>query len=154
MKTAIEIVNEIAYATLATVCPTGEPWNTPVFCAHDGFTLYWSSQPDSMHSKNIAANGQVFIVIYNSKAGQGEGMGVYMRAKAHALDDEQQIRRALSLLGARRGEPFKHIEKFMGDGPQRIYMAEPSEIWTNDALRDEDGDFISDYRTPVNGKTT
>lgn len=149
MTTAQRILDEIPYATIATVNDAGEPWNTPVFCAHDGFTIYWSSHPDSVHSKNIAANGRAFLAIYNSKAGEGEGLGVYIQAKVHVVDDEQEIRRVLDLLGTRRGKPFLHVEKFMNNGLQRIYVAEPLEAWTNGAERDEDGDFIRDYRIKI-----
>ncbi|HEX8762936.1 MAG TPA: pyridoxamine 5'-phosphate oxidase family protein [Candidatus Saccharimonadales bacterium] len=146
MTVAEHILETISYATIATASDNGEPWNTPVFYAHDGFTIYWSSHPDAVHSKNIAANGKAFVAIYNSKAGKGEGTGLYIRAKARALDSEDEIRHALDLLGARRGRPFLHAEKFKGNGPQRVYVAEPLKIWTNAADRDSDGDFIRDFR--------
>lgn len=146
MTAAEQILEDIPYATIATVSGAGEPWNTPVFYAHEGFTIYWSSHPESVHSKNIDGNGKAFIAIYNSKAGEGEGLGLYLKVKVRMLDDRQEIRHALDLLGTRRGRPFLHIEKFMEGGPQRIYAAEPLEIWTNNADQDSDGDFIRDYR--------
>lgn len=149
IQTAKSILKEIAYATIATASSDGEPWNTPVFCAFDGFNVYWSSHPDSVHSKNIAANGKVFISIYNSKAKEGEGLGVYIKAKASALDDMSDIKHGLDLLGERRGKPFLHIEKFLSDGPQRVYKATPIQIWTNDADQDKDGDFIKDFRVEI-----
>ncbi|HEX6258204.1 MAG TPA: pyridoxamine 5'-phosphate oxidase family protein [Candidatus Saccharimonadales bacterium] len=149
IEAAQKILNEISYATIATVSDSGEPWNTPVFYAHEGATLYWSSHPNSVHSKNIATNSKAFIVIYNSNAQQGQGIGLYMQTTVRVLQDEQEIARALKLLGERRGEPFRHIEKFIGTGPQRIYEATPLQMWTNDARKDSDGDFIEDFRTPV-----
>jgi nitroimidazol reductase NimA-like FMN-containing flavoprotein (pyridoxamine 5'-phosphate oxidase superfamily) len=146
---AQKILNEIQYATIATVRSDGDPWNTPVFCAHDGYTLYWSSHPDSVHSKNIAANNKAFIAIYNSKAGQGEGIGLYIRAAVRILENTEEIAHALTLLGDRRGKPFTHIEKFSNNGPQRIYEATPLQMWTNDAHRDIDGDFTEDFRREV-----
>jgi pyridoxamine 5'-phosphate oxidase-like protein len=146
---AQKLLNEIQYATIATVSNEGDPWNTPVFCAVNGYTIYWSSHPNSVHSKNIAANGKAFIVIYNSKAGEGEGTGLYMKASVNSLEEKEEIAQALSLLGDRRGRPFDYIEKFMDGGQQRIYKAEPLQIWTNDAYQDADGDFIEDFRVEV-----
>ena len=141
---AQKILAGISYATIATTNTQGDPWNTPVFYASDGLTIYWSSHPDSVHSKNIAANGKAFIVIYNSKAGEGEGVGLYGKAIAQVVADAPETRQALGLLGKRRGKLFK-IEKYM-QGPQRIYKAELTELWINDAEQDTDGDFIKDFR--------
>jgi len=109
--TAQKILDAIEYATVATTNDEGEPWNTPVFYAHDGYTLYWSSHPDSVHSKNIAANNKAFIVIYNSKATQGEGMGVYIRARVRVLEDKKEVAHALNILGKRRGNPIYTCHK-------------------------------------------
>jgi len=151
--TAQKILSEIKYATIATASKNGEPWNTPVFCAHDGYDIFWSSHPDSLHSKNIANNNKVFICIYNPKAAEGEGVGLYMKATAQVLHDKGEIAHALELLGQRRGAPFKHVEKFIGDGPQRIYKAVPLQVWINDAHQDADGDFIKDFRIELNVDT-
>lgn len=149
LETTREILAPIPYATLATTADSS-PWNTPVFYAHDGdLNIYWSSSPRSVHSANIQTNGKVFMVIYDSTAREGEGVGVYIEASASVVEDEDEIRRALDLLGARRKRRFEHPEKFLGNGPQRIYRATPIRIWTNDADQDADGDFIRDYRVQV-----
>jgi len=149
LATAQKILADIRYATIATTDSSGEPWNTPVFYATENYTIYWSSHPDSVHSKNIATNQKAYIVIYNSKATKDEDTGLYMQASVRMLEDGEEIRHAIELLGARRGKPFEHIEKFMGHGPQRIYKATPIQIWINDAQQDADGDFIKDFRVEV-----
>jgi hypothetical protein len=111
--------------------------------------MYWSSHPESVHSANIAANSRAFIVIYDSSAPEGEGIGLYIDSTVEVLTDAAQISTALSIMGSRRGRPFNHPEKFIGDGPQRIYKATPQKIWTNNAAKDADGDFIKDYREEV-----
>lgn len=147
---AEKILKDLIYATVATCDSKNNPWNTPLFFAYDqDLNMYWSSHPDSVHSKNISENGKVFIAVYNSKAGEGEGVGLYIQAKASVLTEDAEIKQALDLLGERRGKPFLHVEKFMGDGPQRIYKAEPLKLWTNDADQDADGDFIKDFRVSV-----
>jgi hypothetical protein len=148
-EAAKKIIKGIRYATIATVSNEGEPWNTPVFSASDGYKIFWSSHPSSVHSKNIAANGKAFIVVYNSKADEGAGLGLYIKATVSMLEDKEEIAHALDLLGQRRGRPFLHIEKFTAGGPQRIYMALPLRLWTNDAHQDADGDFIEDFRVEL-----
>jgi len=152
MNTAMaqKILREIQYATIATVCADGAPWNTPVFCACDeAGQIYWSSRPDAVHSRNLQRDPRAFIVIYNSKAGEGEGVGLYLDAKVEMIEDPAEIKTALKLLGNRRGKPFKYPAKFIGEGPQRIYRATAHKAWTNGADLDQDGDFIRDYRVEL-----
>lgn len=141
---------DISYVTIATSDKNGDPWNTPVFTAYDdNYNFYWSSHSESNHSKNIAANGKGFLVIYNSKANEGEGMGLYIRARIEEFVNESDVIAALDLLGQRRGKPFGNSSKFINDGPQHIHKAIPLEAWINDADQDSDGDFIRDYRIEV-----
>jgi nitroimidazol reductase NimA-like FMN-containing flavoprotein (pyridoxamine 5'-phosphate oxidase superfamily) len=149
--TARQILKDIQYATLATVSSTGNPWNTPVFYAYDSDgCIYWSSHPQSVHSQNIAQTGKVFIVIYNSKASEGEGVGVYIDAAVEMIENVSEIEDALKLLSERSGNPFEHPEKFVENDSQRLYKATPKSCWINDARKDKDGDFIEDYRVAVN----
>lgn len=150
LQKAKSIINQVIYATIATADRSAQPWNSPVFCAYDEqLNFYWSSHPQSQHSRNIAENNRIFMVIFNSKAGEGEGTGIYIEAVASELNGPQEIKKALSLLGERRNKPFLFPEKFIGEGPQRIYKAIPMRAWLNDADQDKDGDFIRDYRIPV-----
>ena len=149
-STALRILENIQYATIATSNMDGKPWNTPVFFAYDkSGCIYWSSHPESMHSKNIAANPGAFIVVYNSNAAEGEGVGLYIDTLVEMLDDTSQISVALDMLGKRRGKPFEHPEKFISEGSQRIYKATPQRMWLNNATKDADGDFIKDFREEI-----
>ncbi len=151
---AARLLRAVPYATLATADSAGAPWNSPVYAAFapDG-SLFWSSHPQAQHSRNIAARGKAFIVVYDARAREGQGAGLYkglyIDAQVSALSDESEISSALQLLGARRGRPFLYPAKFQGDGPQRIYKATPLFLWTNDADRDNDGDFIRDFRIEI-----
>lgn len=142
------ILTKVKYATLATASAEGKPWNSPVFCTYDdAWNIYWQSSPESVHSKNIMQSGRVFIVVYDSTSDEGEG--VYLQCTALVLSDEAEIRHALYLLGERRGEPYARTDKFQARGPQRIFRATPQAVWVNDADKDEDGDFVRDYRVEV-----
>lgn len=144
------ILSRIRYATIATVTPDGQPWNTPVFCAIDKqCNIYWSSLPESQHSQNISNNPAGFIVIYDSGGTENEGVGIYLQVSIEEVSDRSEIEAALGMLHKRNSSQYSRIEKFMGDGPQRVYRAIPGQAWTNDATKDSDGDYIRDFRAEV-----
>ena len=143
---AREILEKISYATVATVTPDGKAWNTPV--AHDmdqDLNLYWYSDKENEHSKNIRNNPNVYIVIYDSTAPDGEGEGVYIQAQAKELTDEAEINQALSL----NPNNTSTTADFLGDTVRRCYKATPQKMWTNDA-EEINGVFIRDYRVELN----
>src|SRR5689334_9999092 len=105
MVTAVrakEIIQKILYITIATVDGNNQPWNTPVYSAFDErYNFYWASDQNGQHSRNIAVNNKIFLVIYDSTAKEGTGEGVYVLAKAYMLAQEEEIRSALSYLDGR-----------------------------------------------------
>lgn len=143
-KRAREIIKEIIYITIATSSKDGQPWNSPVYSAYDeDYNFYWGSWKKNQHSKNIAENNRIFIVIYDSKAKEGTGKGVYIHAKAYMLTNEDEVARAISLLDGRVGkvkDPTTRIKQFMGNKPRRIYKAIPEKFWING-----DGEMNGEY---------
>lgn len=151
MERAKEIISKIIYITIATASKDGQPWNTPVYSAFDeNFNFYWSSWKENQHSKNIAENNNVFIVIYDSTVPEGTGEGVYVKAKAYPLSNEGEIRQALALLYTRKNQnPEKRKpEEFLGDNPRRVYKAIPEKFWMN-GDGDINGRFV-DTRVEIN----
>lgn len=145
------IIHKILYITIATVDRTGQPWNSPVYSVFDeSYNFYWNSWKDSQHSKNIAANSKIFLVIYDSTSAEGTGEGVYIQARAEMITDKTEMKKALSLMFARKTKPTKKLrspEEFTGDYPRRIYKAIPEKIWMNDD-GEINGNFI-DIRREV-----
>lgn len=144
-KRAKEIINEIIYITIATCSRDGQPWNSPAYSAYDDdYNFYWASWKENQHSKNIAENNNIFIVVYDSKAKEGTGEGVYIKAKAYVLEDEAEIARAIKYLDSRVGKKKKgsttRIKQFQGEKPRRIYKAVPEKFWING-----DGDVNGEY---------
>jgi general stress protein 26 len=118
---AANILKNIKYMTLATVCTDGSPWNSPV--AHSplkDLVFYWGSTEDSIHSQNIRRDERVFVVIYDSTAPEGTGEGVYMKGMAEELDEVE--------------------------GLVRMYRFIPQQIWINDAEKDASGNYLKDFR--------
>ena len=143
-KRAKEIIKDIIYITLATSSKDGQPWNSPVYSAYDkDYNFYWGSWRENQHSKNIAENNRIFVAIYDSKAKEGTGEGVYILAKAYMLEDEEEVKRALGYLDGRVGkkkDSATRVKQFLGDKPRRIYKAVPEKFWVNG-----DGDINGEY---------
>jgi nitroimidazol reductase NimA-like FMN-containing flavoprotein (pyridoxamine 5'-phosphate oxidase superfamily) len=140
---AVAILHRIQYATLATVTPGGLPWNSPVYAVIDNdLRVYWISDKEGQHSRNVRHNGEVFIVVYDSTVSEGQGQGVYIRAKARELEDAPEIRRVRTL---KKGETGESPSLFQDNGVRRVYEAVPERIWIN-AAEVKDGVFIRDYR--------
>lgn len=145
-KRAAEIIKQIKYATLATVTSEGKPWNSPVAHEYDNdLNIYWFSDKENQHSKNVRANGEVFIVIYDSTVPWGEGEGVYIQAQVTELADPSEISYARRI---KKGPDNDAPDDFMGDAIRRVYKAVPQKVWMNDADV-KNGVFIRDYRVEV-----
>ncbi len=145
LSLARDVLTHNIHAALATADNAGTPWNTPLFIAFDAdLNFYWSSFPDSQHSRNIQANHQGFLVIFNPEQG---GKGVYIQAKVAELATRGEITNALKLLSQRRDKEMI-LDKFLAS-PQRIYQAAPRKIWVNGAEKDRDGNYVKDYRQEI-----
>jgi pyridoxine/pyridoxamine 5'-phosphate oxidase len=94
-----------AYLTLATADADGVPWASPVWFAHaDHRELFWVSDPDAVHSRNIAERPGVGIVVFDSQAPIGTGRGVYLRAIAAQVNDDDDLERGLAIFSQRSRE--------------------------------------------------
>ena len=92
LESAKQIISENIYMTIASASSDGKPWISPVFFAYDEFyNLYWVSNKHSKHSTLIRSNPDVAIVIFDSRAPEGEGDGVYFEAVVEEarLEDEE-----------------------------------------------------------------
>lgn len=143
---AKEIINEIHYLTLATVSENHTPWNSPLaYSADSNFNFYFGSPKHTQHAQNIRSNGKGFVVIYDSRAPDGEGEGVYMTANIKELTDEKEIQLAISIMFG--NDSTYKVEHFTGESKLRAYKIEPVSIWMNDA-EELDGLFY-DYRVEI-----
>ncbi len=145
---AKHILEQILYITIATVDTVGEPWNAPVFSAHDEqYNFYWGSHRDSQHSKNIRTTKKAFFVIYDSTVQAGKGEGVYIQASVTEISNPTEIEVAHKLLSDRHTIPYWKLDELKGDAPIRLYKPTPLKIWMNDE-GEKDGHYI-DVRTEV-----
>ncbi|CAN5775012.1 hypothetical protein BH18ACT17_BH18ACT17_09370 [soil metagenome] len=131
---------------LATADAEGVPWASPVYFAADGYRdFYWVSTPAATHSQNVAARPQVGIVVFDSGAAVGDGQGVYMRADAEEVGDDE-MQRGLEVFSLRSrshgGRPWT-TDDVTGEAPYRLYRARASEY---SMLAKDDA---PDHRVPV-----
>lgn len=150
IERAKELLRTIRHVPLATVNEDGSPHNTPVFAAFDvELNLYWSSHPASVHSQNIARDGKVFAVLFDSREGHG---GLFMQATAKILEDSAAVKQAYELLREAKGSMYGtmgKLESYGCNGPQRIYKAIPGQLWINKSERDEHGAIVRDQRYEI-----
>lgn len=150
-KQAAEIIKKIIYASVATVSENGQPWNSPVYTAYDkDLNFYWTSTKDAQHSKNIRTNQEVFLVIYNAKAPEGTGRGVYFIADAMELKNVDDIKIARHYTQARKGQTAGDPDRFLGKSLRRVYKAQIIKGWTNGGESTPKG--YRDFRVELNMK--
>lgn len=146
-KRAQKILSSIHYLTLSTVSAKDYPWNTPVAYSFDPISklFYFGSPKTTQYAKNIQNNNKGFVVIYDSKAPDGEGEGIYFTAYVKELKKDNEIDKALKIMF---GVESKYkIEQFSGDSVLRAYQILPKQIWMNDAEQKK-GLYI-DYRVEL-----
>lgn len=125
LENALAILKNMKYMTLATVCDDGSPWNTPLSPnLKEDLTFTWGSNENSVHSQNIKNEKRVFVVIFDSNAEEGTGVGLYMKGVAEELD--------------------------YSEGTLKMYVFIPEKIWINDEEKNEDGSFKKDIRIELN----
>ena len=81
--------------TIATA--KGEsPWAAAIFYANDGFTLYFLSDPKSLHSKNISENPIVAATINEDYHDWRKIKGIQMEGKAELIANEEEMTEAVA----------------------------------------------------------
>jgi len=145
---AKRIISSILYITIATSSKDGNPWNSPVYTSYDkDYNFFWVSSPEAKHSKNIAENNRIAIVIYNSTDPEGTGEGVYIQARARVLTDPREIEKALTFHYSRKNKPARPVSYFLSHSPRRIYKAVPEKFWINETKKING--HLEDIRTEV-----
>ena len=114
--------------TLATAGDEG-PWAAAVFYAHEDWTLYFLSAPESRHCRNLARNPRVSAAIQEDYADWREIKGVQLEGAADRLSGSH-AERAQKLYAAKfplLRDPPAEIAKAMA----RIswYRVAPERAW-------------------------
>jgi len=123
-----DVVDTNRYLTLGTVEPDGPPRLTPVYYNHHEYReFYWVSSPRAQHSRNLANQPAVTVVIYNSTVDPGWTRAVYLDATAREVPGPELAAacdRAFRTVGS--GARAFTPEELSGEAPVRLYRAEPT----------------------------
>jgi general stress protein 26 len=120
-KDAKRVIDSIEYIDLATVTSGGKPWSSPLWFVRDNnYNFYFYSPNYTQHTKNIRENGKGFVVIYDSRAPEGTGFGVYMTAKVKELSKVAEVEEAIKWIQTKK-KKAKTPQDFLGESPRRIY---------------------------------
>ena len=140
------IIDDHAYLVLGTADSGGTPWTSPVYFASEDYRdFYWVSSPETTHSRNIAGQPQVSIVVFNSRIPIGEGQAVYMRATAEEVP-AQDLERGIGIFSRRsvaHGVSAWDVDDVRPPAPFRLYRATASDH----SMLAKDG--APDHRVPV-----
>lgn len=120
------------YVVLSTADEDGRPWVTPVWYARAGRNeFYWVSDPETRHSRNIAARGDVALVVFDSQVPVGEASAFYARAQAvRVAEDEVAAGMAVfSREAEAQGIGAWDADRVTGDARLRLYRATVTEEW-------------------------
>jgi nitroimidazol reductase NimA-like FMN-containing flavoprotein (pyridoxamine 5'-phosphate oxidase superfamily) len=135
------ILDANSYMTLGTADETGRPWVSPVWYAMGGYAeLFWVSDPEARHSRNIAARPELAIVVFDSRAPVGSGQAVYMSAVGTELAGAE-LERGIEIFSDTSmadGARAWRREEVQPPAPHRLYRAIVSEHYVLDTARRSD----------------
>jgi nitroimidazol reductase NimA-like FMN-containing flavoprotein (pyridoxamine 5'-phosphate oxidase superfamily) len=129
------LVEENSYLTLATSDAVGVPWASPVwFAVRDLQTFVWASSPTARHSRNIAENRRVSLVIFDSSKPPGEGSALYLEADAELVGDAdfEEARGVYNTRSVERGLQAWRPERLRDPAKHRLYRATVREAFVLD----------------------
>lgn len=129
---AERVLSGTTYVVLATVDADGTPWATPVWFAREGRTeFYWISDPETRHSRNIAAREDVALVVFDSQVPVGDASAFYARARTVQVpaDEVAAGMAVFSRESEAQGLGVWGMDRVTGDARLRLYRATVTEEW-------------------------
>jgi nitroimidazol reductase NimA-like FMN-containing flavoprotein (pyridoxamine 5'-phosphate oxidase superfamily) len=127
---AKRVLDSNRYMTIATVAEDGRPWITPVyFCPVRYREMYWISDPQAQHSRNITARPDVSLVVFDSSVEIGAAEAVYMSAEAHAVTEPTTEDCAAAFRPRFKGVKMFGPEELRPPAQLRLYRATVKQHW-------------------------
>ena len=120
------------YMTLGTADEHGHPWVTPVWFAREGYREFvWVSSPQARHSRNLAAQPQTSIVVFDSQVPVGSAQALYMVAVAQELTGAERERgmEVFNREGEAQGLRAWTLADVSAPAKHRLYRATVTEHW-------------------------
>jgi hypothetical protein len=131
-RNLLMLIQSVNYAAIATVSPDGTPWITPLYVKFDEhLRMYWVSATTGQHSRNIALNGRISVVMYDTSVPEIEAAGLYLAMEAGPLEDPATIVAAQRIYDVTFFTRYNPAITFQGSCPSRMYRARPLAVWHN-----------------------
>ncbi len=112
---------------LSTNGPEG-PWATPVFFVNRGYRIYFLSDPDSIHSRNLYGNPLVGAAITEDYKDWKQIQGIQMKGKAYLVTSLTEKAKVLASF-LKKFPAVKHIIEtpgsFKGAAKTQWHCIEP-----------------------------
>ena len=142
---AARILKEQWFCVLGTASTEAEPWVTPVFFNYDqSYRFVWESNREAHHSKLIAANPSIAIVVANF-ASHDADEAVYLTCKAREVPPDG-LTEALDVYlnggHPRQTKVERKVEMYLEEQPLRLYEARPESAYLLVVTFDEEGHRI------------
>jgi hypothetical protein len=130
-RAARQIVDSNQYFVLGTADADGRPWATPVYFAHVGYREFvWVSTPGTRHSMNSATRPSIGVVVFDSHARIGTGVGVYMEADAaRVTDDVDRYMEVFSIRSLTHGGRVWTVDDVTRPSGLWLYRAVAAKHW-------------------------
>jgi hypothetical protein len=131
---------------LATASIDCAPWVTPIFFNYDdSYRFVWESASDARHSRLIAENPSVALVVPDLLGKGGFSRAVYFEAKANEVSPER-VPEALAWLlnGHHRKSDGMHrtARDYLGESSLRLYESLPSRVFGIEPVPVGGGRFV------------
>ncbi|MBI3626701.1 pyridoxamine 5'-phosphate oxidase family protein, partial [Candidatus Uhrbacteria bacterium] len=94
--------------------------------------IIWKSQKKAAHSRHIDNNAKAAICIFSKDEELGD-FGFYTQVIAREVKDEIELKKCLDIKYKAKGKAIPPIDNFVGNAPERIYVAEIQKAWVNDS---------------------
>src|SRR5690606_17517281 len=83
------VFDENYIGSIATINDDGSPWSTPLHMVKDGEYIYWFSNEDKIHSRNIARDPRVSLSLFSANPSCGL-KGVYVNGRAEMVEQDRR----------------------------------------------------------------
>jgi uncharacterized pyridoxamine 5'-phosphate oxidase family protein len=137
------------FMVLGTVDPSGRPRVSPVWfsmVAHRD--VYWLSNPDAHHSRNIAERPEISIVVFDSRGDPHTGQAVYLEATAERVP-ESELEQACAADFEGVDDALSYTPESLAQEPFVLYRARVTASEVHVRGREYGDGTGSDQRVPV-----
>ena len=130
LKEALAYLENHHVMTLATVGDEG-PWASAVFYVNQGFTLYFFTERNTRHGRNLAANPLVAAAIQEDYGEWREIKGIQLQGEATPVGSMEKV--GVILLFLRKFPSlchfFAHSNTAVRMAYAQVYKLVPREAW-------------------------